>query len=164
LSIVYEHIKDERPGNTIPSMLRVLDNPLCDMIDLKKTWRIGQSTLEANLKIGINPDLQLQTHIFDLPTWNPFVDIFQVENYNLKYVIDSVMAIYKLQNDNHVQSSDLHLQYLKKDKYGEWTNRELYIESDIMLINILPKCLDQPYIEMAQYEIKTVKTYNTLYL
>lgn len=42
LRTVYEYVKNEHPGNTIPNMLSVLDSSLCNMLDIKKRWKIGR--------------------------------------------------------------------------------------------------------------------------
>ena len=76
--------------------------------------------------------------------------------------MDDILEIYLLQEDNYVQSSDLHLQYLKKDSNEEWTNKEAHIESETMLVDIFPKCINELDIKMAEEEIIKMKTYDIL--
>jgi hypothetical protein len=163
LNSIYPYVKAERSGNTIPNMLEILGNPSLNAVNLQKTWRVGSLSLKSKFKFPINPNLQSRLYVFDLPIWNPFVNIFQTENFNLKYVIDSVLKIYGSQEDNLMQSSDLHLQYISKDSIGDWTNRELDIPSDVMLIDIFPKCIANHDINICRAEIINMTTYSTLY-
>jgi hypothetical protein len=73
------------------------------------------------------------------------------------------LKIYGSQEDNLMQSSDLHLQYISKDSIGDWTNRELDIPSDVMLIDIFPKCIANHDINICRAEIINMTTYSTLY-
>lgn len=52
-------------------------------------------------------------------------------------VMDHIMSIYENQKKNVVQSSDLHLQYLRKDINGMWNNKHIMhnMNQQVMLID-----------------------------
>ena len=153
---IYAYISSERPGNTIPNMLYILDNPNCEEIYLKKHWQVGKLKVQSNLKIAINHKLQSYVYIFniiDLVKWNPYINIFDMSDYNLLTVFENLVNIYANYGG---LSSDFYLQYLRKDSNQSWTNKELINSSDIMLINKFPASLTDDDIALINRELSYI--------
>lgn len=146
LTKIYDVIKDTRPGNTIPNMLKLLNpDTFINKVAINKSWYVNGEKLSLNKEMEINPYLQDYIYFFDIPNNNPYMSIFNKTNYDLKMVMDHIMSIYENQKimtemNNVVQSSDLHLQYLRKDINGMWTNKHIMLNTNqqVMLIDIIP--------------------------
>jgi len=139
LNSIYEQIKNYRPGNTIPNMIKVLNKET--NLELSKHWIIDNKKIIFMKKLEINWDLQTHLYIFDLDyviSKNVFTIPFNDINYDLLMLKDYIIGIYNKQNidDNMMQSSDLFLQYLRSDDTGKYTNKE-----KILLVDHKPGCL-----------------------
>jgi hypothetical protein len=177
LGDVYAKIKIVRPGNTIPNMLTILDSMKLDKwkrptIEVRKQWVVGKIKSAVTINADLNWDLQPYIYTFDLNSiCNPFVSVFlDDKNYNLLKVFNHIMSVYK-QQDKHsatVQSSDLHLQYLRNDLYGKWTNKHILFPlkptdkciQEVLFIDVIP-CVERLKIEMET--IKTSGIFNVSY-
>lgn len=143
LTKIYAKISLCRPGNTIPNMLKILTNN--DDVKIDKSFTIDKTKFNLSKKIDIDFDLQDKIYIFDINIDNPYTEIYNKHDYDLKSLFESVLDIYNLQNidKNTRQLTDLHLQYLRKDMNSKFTNKELILNNnddlqDVMFINILP--------------------------
>ncbi len=169
LDKIYDKIKDKRIGNTIPNMIKTLMNMNLNdnTFNVTKKWIIGKQSYSFTKEIDLNLDLQKYVHIFNAINYNPFVDIFNSTDYELTKVIKHITTIYDSQNidKDTIQSSDFHLQFLRKDLDNKWTNKHLvYGDSNqnVMMVNIIPypilidKC-------KINGEINNLKTFDILY-
>jgi len=165
LQSLYIKLLSKRPGNTIPNMLNVLDeinntvktdSSLCK---ISKTFTIGKDKYSFTKDILISMSLQNRVHYFDININNPFVKIYNSDDYDLVLVLNKLLDIYSKQSivntvdmNKSIQLSDLYLQYLRKDLYGLYTNRHLVcgdineninemIDQNIMFVNIIPSSL-----------------------
>lgn len=146
LCSIYEKIKNYRPGNTIPNMIKVLDND--DNLQLHKYWIVNDNKITFNKKLTINWELQSYLWIFnlnDVVSKNVFTIPFNSIDYDLLMLKDYIIKIYNNQiKDNAcMQSSDLFLQYLRSDNTGKYTNKQLNYSNDekILYIDHMPTCL-----------------------
>jgi hypothetical protein len=162
---IYDTLKDIRPGNTIPNMLNIMLKDI-NKIDVNKNWNVCGQKISFSKQMTINKDLQQYVFTFDtfkIASLNPFVSIFNRKQYDLKVVVDHILSIYKKQcvNNNYVQSSDFHLQYLRKDIFGNWSNKQLVISDaqEVMLVDILPSILRSDLAPL----IKNSTAYDSLY-
>lgn len=116
LCSIYEQIKNYRPGNTIPNMIKILDKD--DNLNLHKHWIVNDqkfSEITSNLsgshqeshetltkisfdkKLSINWELQSHLWIFnlnDVISKNIFVTVFNSINYDLLMLKDYIIDIY----------------------------------------------------------------------
>lgn len=166
LNKLYNYIRDYRPGNTIPNMLKILDtsSEIVSKITVKKSWHINGKKLILTKEMEINPALQSMVYFFTLPIDNPFTVVFSSKDYDLYMVMKHIMSIYNGQEiKDAVQSSDLHLQYLRKDIYGKWTNKHILLDGsqEVMLVNVIPNGLNHESIPI--FHNKSAQ-YDTLYL
>ena len=156
LTSIHEVLKKGRSGNTIPNMISVLKNINLEQwqktkVSVSKHWTIGKNTTKIEIVADINYDLQPFIWMFNIEpllTSNPFVKVFNIPNYELTDVIQNILQIYKgqVKSAYSVQSSDLHLQYLRNDLYGKWSNKQLLYPSnskekpiqEVMIIDVLP--------------------------
>ena len=187
LQILYFLISTKRPGNTIPNMLNVLDSLAKDNSNnykckckckISKSWTIGKNKYTIVIKADIDMNLQNKLYYFDINIDNPFVNVFNSNNYDLVLVLDNLLDIYSKQtvNEKTVQSSDMYLQYLRKDNNGLYTNRHLIFNSDppevncisdqsIIFVNILPYPIVVGNDKINCFDsIKKLQTYNTLFV
>ena len=150
LNKIYNYIKDTRPGNTIPNMLKLVDTVnQTSKIMVNKSWIINSEKVILTKEMEINPFLQSKIYFFDIPTNNPFISVFNDINYDLLMLMNHIMSIYNEQErlqdmTDAVQSSDLHLQYLRKDMDGKWTNKHISLNNnqEVMLVDVIPKPLN----------------------
>ena len=81
-------------------------------------------------------------HIFNNINNNPFTEVFNSPNYELTKVIKHITTIYESQtvNNDTMQSSDFHLQFLRKDINNMWTNKYIILQGkqEVMLVDIIP--------------------------
>ncbi|QKF94804.1 DUF1152 protein [Fadolivirus algeromassiliense] len=177
LNKIYDKLKDARQGNTIPNMIRVLDrlqnNNYNIECELHKKWVIGKKVYSHQTFIDIDIKLQENVHVFDMISYNPFVTVFNSTEYDLVKVIDHINKIYEMQEitDDTFQSSDFHLQYLRKDLDGKWTNRDiLYNNTDnvndnkqsVMFVNTIPYVIQKDKEKIVR-DIESLKTFDLLY-
>ncbi len=122
LEMIYETLKAFRLGNIIPNMITILNNS--NDCSLSKSFTIGKD-------IDIDISLQSKIYYFNINIYNPFVDIFNNDNYNLLSLLNGLIKIYNGQtiDKNTMQLSDLYLQYLRKDSNNLYTNKELKFNS-----------------------------------
>lgn len=143
LTKIYLHLKNTRPGNTIPNMIKILEmtseNNIVN-ITTKKHWVVNKQKVSVNINTCIDLNLQSHIYVFDLDINNPFANLFNTEPYNLAHIIKSIVDIYALQNksDETVQSSDLFLQYLRQDTNGYFTNKHLIYGNKVMFVDVYP--------------------------
>lgn len=146
LSSIYKYVKIYRPGNTIPNMIKILNNQ--DDLNLYKHWIINDKKITFNKKLTINWDLQKYFWVFDLNfviSKNIFVQVFNSIDYDLLMLKDYIINIYdnQKQDKNSIQSSDLFLQYIRSDNDGKYTNKQLNYNNDekIIFIDHISTCL-----------------------
>lgn len=146
LLAIYETVKKYRPGNTIPNMIKVLNEQ--DELELNKHWIINQEKVMYHKKININWSLQSHLWVFDLKTLmttNIYTTVFNQPDYDLLMLKNYIVDIYSRQiTNNYLKSSDLFLQYLRLDDTGKYTNKQLN-HSDkehILYIHELPSCVN----------------------
>jgi len=143
-------IENERPGNTLPSIKKVLtNNP--STVEISKKWRVGKEILSKKMEVALDSKLQPFLWYFRLEDimYNPYIAIFpEATVYNLKSMLVSLLEIYSRQDKtkDRFQSSDLFLGYLRKDRDGYWTNKELQLSStirdEIIYVDVFPGCID----------------------
>ena len=125
-------------------MIKILTHLKCGGkkpdIYIDKYWVINHEKVNMNRKLHMDYGLSMYIHEMELPTYNPFVSIFNSVNYSLTEVVKGIVDIYNRQkpDENSVQSCDLYLQYLRKDSAGCWTNLELNDSAEIMIVDIYP--------------------------
>ena len=119
--------------------------------------------------------LQKSVYTFDLPLYNPFVGIFESPTYDFLDIIQKIVKIYKQQSKgkNTVQSSDFHLQFLRNDLHGKWTNRDILFNSNtnstpiqqVMLIDLFPSIYntEKDRLKREMETTETRKTYDMLW-
>jgi hypothetical protein len=148
LITLFEKLKSKRPGNTIPNMIKILDdltNGDETTCCISKHFMIGRDRYEFQNELTLNRSLQSYVHYFDLDIDNPYTNVFNSDNYNLKMLLDYILEIYEKQiiNDSTNQLTDLHLQYLRTDLDNKYTNRCLLVNDNddlqrVMLVNLVP--------------------------
>jgi hypothetical protein len=168
LNLIYNQLKESRPGNTIPNMINILSNN--NIVNLSKHWIVGSTKVDINKPININYHLQQNIHIMDLPNYNPFINIFNMDNhpYQLTDVVKNITDIYSIQiiDDNSIQSCDLFLQYLRKDSNGYWTNKEIISliakDQEVMIVDIYPyiNLIDKKKLQQAMDKLNINKYTN----
>lgn len=146
LTKIYDKLKNGRPGNTIPNMIKVLENINNDIVkcSLKKKWVVGREIFSYTQYINIDTKLQKFIYIFDTIDWNPFVSVFNDSDYDLLKVLNHINTIYCNPHTdvNIIKSSDFYLQYLRKDCNNMWTNKHLYDKDvNVMVIDCIPSCI-----------------------
>lgn len=136
LTKVYDIVKQYRPGNTIPNMIKVLTRN--NDITLNKHWIYNGKKISWKKQINLPWDLQDTIWEFDINSINnPFVDIFMRIDYNIKILLDEVIRIYS-QNKGDIQLSDLYLQYLRCE--GKYYNIKYPKDStNCILIDYFPE-------------------------
>lgn len=167
LGKIYDRLKDKRPGNTIPNMLNVLKGEKCS---LSKKWVVGKKPYSFKKETILDSELQRSIHMFDMIyyTLNPYVQIFNSEDYDLVKVISYIMKIYdsQVKDENTFQSTDFHLQYIRKDLNDMWTGKHLLYENDIkqltMMIDLVPYVISKDKETIAE-DIENLKGYDILY-
>jgi hypothetical protein len=181
LSKVYEKLEFIRPGNTIFNMLTVMKNLKVEnwnrpSIYVTKQWSVGTDKTSIKLTADINWDLQPYIYTFELPTNNPFVSVFKEKDYDLFKVFSHIMTIYKKQNvhASTVKSSDFHLQFLRNDLYGKWSNKQIIYPSnskekciqEVLYLDVFPHIISKDEQDRLTKTIKKLKTegvYNVCY-
>lgn len=134
LIAIHDKLKLHRPGNTIPNMISVFRGERCH---LSKSWNVCGEKFTFTRDFNVNMDLQRHIYVFDSID-NPFVNVFNVIDYDLVKVIKHITKIYSAQviDTDTFQSSDFFLQYLRKDANGTWTNK--CFGGEVMLVDIIP--------------------------
>jgi len=161
LNTIYQLLKKFRSGNTIPNMINILDNNENCLIS--KSFTIGKDKYLFTFDIDIDMSLQSKIYYFDININNPFVDIFNMKDYNLLSLLNNLIKIYKKQtiNDDTVQLSDLYLQYLRKDSNNLYTNKELtFKDEEIIFVDIIPVNFNDQQKSKITKSINCLKTYN----
>lgn len=140
LSQIFDKLKDIRSGNTIPNILSILKKDFSGIIKLNKKWRVGSTIVSITKQIDLDFELQDYIYNMDLPTDNPFVSIFNNEDYGILNLLDHIIDIYDDQDIiyDELRSSDLFLQYIVKDSKDSWSGKEKFLNQEIMLIDIFP--------------------------
>jgi hypothetical protein len=161
LICIHERLENHRPGNTIPNMISVLNNTRCK---LSKSWNVGGNKFTFIRDFEVNMEFQKYIYVFNLIDNNPFVDVFNCDNYDLVKVIKHIVEIYSKQNItvDTVQSSDFFLQFLRKDADGAWTNKYFCNNEQVMLIDIIPTVILNRKDEINE-NIKLLKTFDILF-
>jgi hypothetical protein len=179
LKILFDILKQTRPGNTIPNMINVLENiidnnnttPSCK---ISKTFTIGKNKYNFTKFVEINMSLQNKIHYFNINIENPFVDVYNSKTYDLMMVFKNLLNIYNKQiiNDESVQMSDFHLQYLRLDKDNLYTNKHLIYNDEnsidkqnqiVIFINLIPLPLCKDDKNKCLKNIENLQTYNALF-
>lgn len=172
LKNLYNSISSTRPGNTIPNMLNVLNNN--KSCKVTKTFTIGKDKYTFTRDVDISMSLQNRIYYFDININNPFVDVFNSNNYDFALVLNNVLDIYAKQtiNDQSNQLSDIYLQYLIKDLNGLYTNRHLIYDNDncvnqpkvvydrTMFVDVIPRHFDK---NQLLNSINELQTYDILF-
>jgi hypothetical protein len=132
---VYDAIKELRPGNTIPNMIKVLNGQ--HDISISKCWVKDGKKITYSSSIDIAWELQNYVWEFDLHKMqNPFCFAFLDKEYDLKKLLKCVNEIYSVRKTG-LQLSDLYLQYLRLDDEGRWSNK-LLSDNIPILIDYFP--------------------------
>jgi len=146
LCSIYEQIKNYRSGNTIPNMIKILDND--DTLELHKYWIVNDKKISFDKKITVNWELQSYLWVFDLDdviSKNIFTIPFNSIDYDLLMLKDYIINVYnnQIKDNDCIQSSDLFLQYLRTDNTGKYTNKQLNYDNDekILFIDHMSACL-----------------------
>lgn len=146
LNRIYGYLKDVRPGNTIPNMISILSDPSVNSITVRKQWKIFDGMISYSKLMKIDPDLQRYIHVFNLKSMlsNPYkLCVLTPGSYCLLNVLLAIIFIYNRQKktNNRFQSSDIFLQFLRRDLMGKYTNKNLRLddmECDIVFVDIYP--------------------------
>jgi hypothetical protein len=166
LNIISSHVT--RTGNTIPNMISVLQtlklediNNVDELIPIKisKHWVYNNNKFFKQFNPSVSKKLQQYIHVMDIPNDNPFVPIFNDPNYDLLNLVKHINKIYRSQelSTDSFQSCDLYLQYLRKDGSGKWTNKEIFLYQDTMIVDIFPY-----YSKQLDHEHETIKCFNEI--
>jgi len=161
----------QRMGNTIPNMISALqsfnvETAQRQKLTISKQWVVGQQKAVMTKVADINWELLQHVHMFNLSGLlvdNPFVSVYNLANYELTDVVNTVLAIYKPQTKHEftVQSSDLHLQYIRNDLYGKWSNKQLIYVKDtkpiqeVMLVDVFPPVISLSDKNKLEQEVKS---------
>ena len=162
---LFEYFKNIRPGNTIPNMINILtnlqnkNNEDFDIL-IKKGWRIGDQVINHEHKMNTNIKIQRFIYTFkleDIVKQNIFC--YLDDDYTLIKMLGHIMEIYKKQGKQGYQSSDFHLQYLRKDSNGQWSSKQLSFDfGDVLFVNMYPSVLNAEEIENVSKDIPKIKT------
>src|SRR5207245_946359 len=82
LNKIYELLKLHRPGNTIPNMIDILNTLNNTDCSLSKSFTVGKNKYNFSKNIDIDMSLQSKIYYFNLNIDNPFIDIFNMKDYN----------------------------------------------------------------------------------
>lgn len=190
LQSLYALLESKRPGNTIPNMLKVLNSlsdktlPSCR---ISKGFTVGRDKYNFTKPLDISMSLQDKIHYFDIGTIcknNPYVDIFNADNYDLKLLINNILDVYSKQtiDESTNQLFDMQLQFLRQDIDADsYTNRHIVVndidnidntnndnnnnkdKQKVIFVNLIPYPLSTEQKIACNESIKNLKTFDELF-
>lgn len=158
-----EFLGPVRPANTIPNMLGILRNS--ENLIVQKRWRIKNTCIVKEFQLVIDKDLCQYIWTFDfieIYNHNPFAHL-TMDSSDLLDRYHKIQKIYEKQSaensqEDIFQGSDFHLQYLRQDSDGHFSNKELIDDKQtVLIVDQFPKVLTLDDINNFSKEIQLEK-------
>ncbi len=168
---IFDIIGKRRPGNTIPNMLKIIDNK--EVTSFKKRLIVRKTSIIKEYDLDIDYDLCENIHVFsliDVIKLNPFS---RIKYTDLLHMFTKIHSIYKSHDnskydfdkyESHI-CTDFNLQYIVMDSQNKYTSINLNNDRTVIQIAVFPESYKKEDIMNIIPEIilnLTTKTVNSL--